>query len=108
MAELEQLRAAHMARAQELAPEFLERLRWDAEQLAAHQRRALRALLTTAVDGSPWHRKRLKNVDVDALDPADLTGLPVMTKADLMSDWDEIVTDDRLRLADVDAHLAAA
>lgn len=108
MAELEQLRAAHMARAQELAPEFLSRLRWSREELAAHQRRALRALLTTAVDRSPWHRKRLKNVDVDALDPADLTALPVMTKADLMSDWDEIVTDDRLRLADVDAHLADA
>jgi hypothetical protein len=81
VAELEQLRAAHMARAQELAPEFLGPLRWDADPLAAHQRRALRTLLATTVDRSPWHRKRLKNVDVDALDPADLTALRVTTKS---------------------------
>jgi phenylacetate-coenzyme A ligase PaaK-like adenylate-forming protein len=105
MAELEQLRAAHMARAQELAPEFCSRLQWTPDQLAAHQRRALRAVLSTAVDRSPWHRKRLKGIDLDAVDPADLTALPVMTKAELMADWDDIVTDDRLRLTDVDVHL---
>ena len=108
MAELEQLRAAHMARAQELAPEFCGRLQWTPDQLAVHQRRALRAVLSTAVDRSPWHRKRLKGIDLDALDPADLTALPVMTKAELMADWDDIVTDDRLRLADVNEHLADA
>ncbi|MGQ0466571.1 MAG: phenylacetate--CoA ligase family protein [Sporichthyaceae bacterium] len=105
MAELEQLRAAHMARAQELAPEFLSRLQWDTATLAEHRKRALRDLMATALDRSPWHRKRLKGIDLDALDPDDLTGLPVMTKAELMAEWDEIVTDDRLRLADVDAHL---
>jgi phenylacetate-coenzyme A ligase PaaK-like adenylate-forming protein len=105
VAELEQLRAAHMARALEMAPEFCSRLRWTPQQLAGHQRRALRELLAVAVDRSPWHRKRLKGIDLGAVDPSDLTALPVMTKAELMADWDDIVTEGRLRLADVDAHL---
>jgi hypothetical protein len=102
------LRAAHMARAHELAPEFKARLSWDTQTLAAHRRAALRELMATAVARSPWHRKRLHHVDLDALDPEDLSALPVMTKAELMADFDDIVTDERLRLADIEAHLANA
>jgi phenylacetate-coenzyme A ligase PaaK-like adenylate-forming protein len=104
---LTELRAAHMARAHELAPEFIARLGWDAATMATHRRTALRSLVATAVERSPWHRKRLHAVDPDALDPEDLRALPVMTKADLMAGFDDIVTDERLRLAEIEAHLAA-
>jgi hypothetical protein len=103
---LTDIRAAHMARAQQLAPEFIARLGWDAATLAAHRREALRRLVATAVARSPWHRKRLHQVDLDALDPEDLSALPVMTKAEVMADFDDVVTDERLRLADVEAYLA--
>jgi phenylacetate-coenzyme A ligase PaaK-like adenylate-forming protein len=106
MSDLNELRAAHMARALELAPEFQARLSWDAATLAAHRRSALLELVATAVERSPWHRKRMHNADLDTLDPDDLRALPVMTKAELMADFDDIVTDDRLRLADVEARLA--
>jgi phenylacetate-coenzyme A ligase PaaK-like adenylate-forming protein len=47
-------------------------------------------------------------VAIDAVTPDDLTGLPTMTKADVMRDFDTLVTDPRLRLADVEAQLANA
>ena len=65
----------------------------------------LRSLLRTAVDGSPWHRDRLRDVDVERVTRADLEQLPVMTKDDLMAHWDEIVTDPRLTLELVNDHL---
>ena len=49
---------------------------------------------------------RLSTVDVDAIDEDRLGGLPVMTKSDLMAHFDEIVTDRRVTLDLVDAHLA--
>lgn len=62
--------------------------------------------MRTAQAASPWHRKRLGHVDADSLDEATLAELPVMTKDDLMANFDEIVTDDRLRLDVVEDHLA--
>jgi phenylacetate-CoA ligase len=58
-----------------------------------------------ARDLSPWHRKRLAGVDLDLLDETTLPELPVMTKDDVMEHWNEIVTDDRLRLDVAEAHL---
>ena len=38
-------------------------------------------------------RERLRGVDVDAIEPDDLSALPVMTKAELMEHFDDVVTD---------------
>lgn len=103
----EQLRQRHLATAGALLPTMLERLTWPAEQLAEHRTTELRRLLRTAGEASPWHRERLAGVDLDAIDESDLSGVPVMTKDDLMAHFDEIVTDDRLRLDAVEDHLAA-
>ena len=54
---------------------------------------------------SPWHRERLAGVDLDQLDEMSLRELPSMTKADLMANFDRIVTDDRLSLELVNEHL---
>jgi phenylacetate-CoA ligase len=103
--EYEALRRRHVARAEELLPATLERLTWPPERLAAHRTTELRKLLATAREASPWHRARLTGTDIDTVDAADLTALPVMTKDDLMQNFDEIVTDPRLRLATVEDHL---
>ncbi len=58
----------------------------------------LRALLRSALDGSPFHAERLSGVDPDHFTESDLTSLPVMTKNDLMSEFYWVVTDDRLCL----------
>ncbi len=52
--------------------------------------------------------ERLRGVDVDAIEPDDLTALPVMTKAELMEHFDDVVTDPRITLADAEAALARA
>ena len=77
-------------------PEHIGRLGWDAGRLAACQRDRLRALLARAIAGSPFHAGRLRGVDPDRFELADLARLPVMTKADMMENFDAATTDRRL------------
>ncbi|MCA1845474.1 MAG: hypothetical protein LC792_20230, partial [Actinobacteria bacterium] len=105
MAGYEELRKRHVADAAALMPEMLARIEWPAERIAEHRQAELRRLVKVARDLSPWHRKRLNGVDPDNLDEAGLAELPPMTKHDVMEHWDEIVTDDRLRLDVAEAHL---
>ena len=102
----ESLRLRQVQDAMTAAPELIGRLGWPAARLAGHRQAELRRLVSTAQAASPWHRKRLEHVDAAALHEASLTALPVMTKDDLMTNFDEIVTDDRLRLEVVEEHLA--
>jgi phenylacetate-CoA ligase len=106
MARYELIRQRHVAYAQERLHDHLERLRWPADRLRAERTRRLRALLQTARDRSPWHRPRLSGVDIDRIDEDRLDQLPVMTKADLMADFDDIVSDRRITLDRVNTHLA--
>lgn len=76
------------------------------EQLHARRDERLRALLHVAKARSPWHAERLRQIDADAVSGDDLTMLPTMTKADLMANWDAIVTDRRLTLDLANAHVA--
>jgi phenylacetate-CoA ligase len=62
-------------------PPHIARLGWDAGRLAAYQRDRLRALLARAIARSPFHAARLRGVDPDRFELADLARLPVMTKA---------------------------
>jgi len=62
-------------------------------------------LLNHAREYSPWHRERLRSVDLDAISGEDLSALPPMTKADLMANWDEIVCDPRLSLSMANEHI---
>jgi len=101
----EVLRRRHLQEMQALASGHFERLSWPAERLRSEREARLRALVRDARDRSPWHRKRLADVDPGRLTEDDLTELPVMTKDDLMEHFDEIVTDPRLTLELVEAHL---
>ena len=87
-------------------PEHIARLGWDAGQLAACQRDRLRALLARAIAGSPFHADRLRGIDPDRFELADLARLPVMTKADMMENFDTATTDRRLTRDLVEQHLA--
>jgi phenylacetate-coenzyme A ligase PaaK-like adenylate-forming protein len=102
--------AAQRARSQahfrsRLAP-HLERLRWSAERIAAHQTDALRAVLRNALAHSPFHARRLGALDADGFTLADLRSLPTMTKREMMASYDDVVTDRRIRLAEVERVLA--
>jgi phenylacetate-CoA ligase len=86
--------------------EHFERVAWTAERLHAERTAQLRELIGMAVQRSPWHRDRLGDVEETTLDADDVRHLPVMTKDDLMDNFDAIVTDPGVRLADVNAHIA--
>lgn len=84
--------AAAVRRSRALA----ERARWPRERLDAYTREAMAAVVAHARGHSRFHAARITD-----------DGVPTMTKADLMANWDEIVTDRRVTLARAEAHLEA-
>jgi phenylacetate-coenzyme A ligase PaaK-like adenylate-forming protein len=73
-----------------------------AEQL--HRDTLLRELVAHAVEKSPYYREAF---GADALNgELELEQLPTLPKATFMREFDRIVTDPQLRLADLEAHLA--
>ncbi len=89
-------------------PEHFARTGWSCPQILAHQRRQLQLLLAHAAAHSPFHARRLAGIDLTAIDPRQMTPLPVMTKAEMMGELDDVFTDRRLTDADVEQALAAA
>jgi phenylacetate-CoA ligase len=84
------------------------RLGWDSGQLAGHQSERLRALLGHAAEHSPFHARRLRGLDPARFEVGDLARLPVMTKSQMMAEFDDVVTDRRLSRHLVEQHLAAS
>jgi phenylacetate-CoA ligase len=84
----------------------VDRVTWPLERLEAERDRRLRALVSYAKSHSPWHAERLAHVDSDRLTASSLDEIPVMSKTDLMDNWDDIVTDRRLTKKGADAELA--
>ena len=87
-----------------LAGEQLARDRWSRHRLLAYQGERLRALIAHAVAASPYYREVL-GPDAASGD-VPLQELPTLPKATLMDNFDRIVTDPRLRRAELEAHLA--
>jgi phenylacetate-coenzyme A ligase PaaK-like adenylate-forming protein len=88
-------------------PEQIARLGWSAAQIAAHQREALRALLAHARAHSPFHARRLRDVDAARIELEELAALPVMTKDELMEAFDDALTDRRISRPLAEQALAA-
>ncbi|HEV3482004.1 MAG TPA: hypothetical protein VGR97_06700 [Candidatus Acidoferrales bacterium] len=105
-AEYEILRRRHQAEAMALVPEHLARITWSRERLQAHREQSLRTLVEVAQRQSRWHRGRLGHLNPRCLREEDLSDLPVMTKQDLMTNFDSILTDPRLKLDALESHLA--
>ena len=81
------------------------RLGWDAGDLAADRQRRLRDLLLWAADRSPFWRARLAGRDLTTFTEADLPSLPVLTRAEMMEEFDRLVTVPGLTLARVTEHV---
>ena len=73
---------------------------WPVERLREHQQRELAALRHFAEERSPFYRRFHRG-----LAGAPLHDLPVLTKATMMDNFDDLVTDRSLRLADLQAYL---
>jgi phenylacetate-coenzyme A ligase PaaK-like adenylate-forming protein len=106
-ATVDALRHRFQAALRDRMPDHLDRLRWDRERIASYQQRQLRLLLREAIERSPFHARRLRGVDPDRFGLDELSSLPIMTKADMMAAFDNVVADRRLTLDRVQAHLAA-
>jgi phenylacetate-CoA ligase len=87
--------------------EQLARLTWSAERIQGEQRERLQTLLLHAAEHSPFHRRRLAGIDLAGVDTADLSALPVMTKAQMMDALDDVFTDRRLKHGEAESALAA-
>jgi phenylacetate-CoA ligase len=87
-----------------LAGEQLARDRWSRDRLLAFQGERLRALIAHAVAASPYYRDLLGPDAASGEVP--LSELPTLPKPTLMDNFDRIVTDPRLRRAELEAHLA--
>lgn len=75
--------------------------RWSRERLDTHQARALQVLRNHAYAHSSFYRRFHQG-----LENRPLQDLPVLTKAQLMENFDELVTDRAVRLHDLETHLA--
>ncbi|HEY7606481.1 MAG TPA: hypothetical protein VID07_06895, partial [Actinomycetes bacterium] len=99
-------RITDMAGAMRLARELIGHDRWSPEELEAFQRRRLDEVVRHATASSPFYRERYAAGDPgDPGDPVDLGRLPTVDKATVMERFDDLVTDRRLTLAAVEAHL---
>jgi phenylacetate-CoA ligase len=96
-------RLADLAAAMRQARELIGHDRWTGGQLQALQRRRLETLVRHAAARSPFYRERWAGLDLG--DPVELGRLPVVDKATVMERFDDLVTDRRLTLAAVEAHL---
>jgi len=101
----EQLVRRQRAALQDAYLKGVRRLRWDAGRLAAERERRLRELLVYAAEHSPFWRERLAGRDLANFTEADLPSLPVLTRAEMMAEFDRVVTDPRLTLARIQRHL---
>ena len=87
-------------------PDHIQRLSLTHDQIVQRQHDGLRALLGHATAHSPFHAGRLRGIDPSRFELSDLAELPVMTKSEMMSDFDDVVTDRRLTRDLVDDALA--
>jgi len=77
--------------------------RWTNAQLREHQARSLRSIRQFAYAHSPFYRRFHRG-----LEERPLTDLPILTKAILMENFDDLVTDRSIHLSDVEAFLSQA
>lgn len=71
---------------------------WDAAKIKETQEQRLRSLLAHAVEHSPYYRRRFSGLDIER---CALSDLPTLSKAEMMKNYDDLVTDRRLKKADL-------
>ncbi|HEX4587078.1 MAG TPA: phenylacetate--CoA ligase family protein [Mycobacterium sp.] len=89
----ERVRAAHLHAVQAAIEDHIARLDWQRERIDRYRDQRLRMLLGYARERSPFHARRLADLDIARATVADLAALPIMTKAEAQDRWDDIVTD---------------
>jgi phenylacetate-coenzyme A ligase PaaK-like adenylate-forming protein len=81
------------------------RIGWSAQRLAAEREGRLRELLAWSFEHSDFWRERLAGIDLSTFTEADLSRLPILTKKELMGNFDRLVTNPNLTLERVNEHV---
>jgi phenylacetate-CoA ligase len=102
----ERLRAAHLSAVQAALEDHITRLEWPRERIERYRDQRLRALLAYARERSPFYAARLADLDPATATVGDLARLPVLTKRDVLDQWDAIVTVPGLDLETAERTLA--
>lgn len=87
-----------------LSTELLKRRSWSREQLLAHQQERLKAMLRYAVNHSPYYRSSIGPLVENG---APLRDYPILTKSELVQNFDRVVTDGRIKFTGIEALLAS-
>lgn len=82
--------------------DYVDRGRWSRSELKEYQARALQSALQRAVASSPFYRERFGSL---CESDAPLTDFPVLTKRDLMTHFDQIVSDRQVTREKVEQHI---
>src|SRR5712675_1419779 len=90
------MRAAHLHAVQAAMEDHIARLDWQRERIDRYRDHRLRMLLGFARQRSPFHARRLRDLDPARATVADLAAVPIMTKVEAHDCWDDIVTDREL------------
>jgi phenylacetate-CoA ligase len=86
-------------------PTFIKRMSWNRAQINDFQVDALRNTLWAAANQSLWYKNRLSHIDIANFTPEMLPSIPIMTKKDLMENWEQIVAPNTISKADIRRHL---
>jgi putative adenylate-forming enzyme len=78
--------------------------RWTREKLAQFQHQQLLRLVAHAIHHSPFYQGLYKNIRTDQ--PIVPNKLPIIDKAMMMENFDRFVTDPRLKLTELQAHIS--
>jgi phenylacetate-CoA ligase len=92
----ERVRAAHLHAVQAAMDDHIARLDWPRDRIDRYRDQRLRMLLGYARERSPYHARRLADVDPARATVTELAAVPMMTKAEAQDRWDDIVTDREL------------
>lgn len=78
--------------------------KWSRQELMKHQQQRLSTLVRHAVRFSPFYRELYRNIKTE--NGINLNDLPVINKATMMENFDAFVTDPRLKLQELQAHIS--
>ena len=85
--------------------DIFSRYKWSKDAISNYQTKELRRLLYYCKEHSPWYSRHLQSLPIETITSDDLSLLPILTKKELISNWNEIVTDPKLKLENVVSYL---
>jgi phenylacetate-coenzyme A ligase PaaK-like adenylate-forming protein len=77
---------------------------WPRERMQELQQNRLTRLVRHAAGASPFYKQHLADIDLSR--PIELKALPTVDKRTIMASFDEVVTDRRVQLADIEREMS--